>query len=108
MADTFPNTVLEAMACGTPVVAANVGGIPEQVVDGREDDGLNATGFLFEPGDSEELAVVLTRLLEDGGLRAAMAKNAVARSEEVFSIDRCLREYESWLLEISQNHDFLT
>ncbi len=45
-ADNFPTTILEALACGTPVVATAVGGIPEQIVDGE-------TGFLVPPGDAQ-------------------------------------------------------
>jgi glycosyltransferase involved in cell wall biosynthesis len=55
-ADTFPNTVLEALACGTPVVASAVGGIPEQVIEGR-------TGFLTQVGDAPALAGLVIELL---------------------------------------------
>jgi glycosyltransferase involved in cell wall biosynthesis len=48
-AETFPNTVLEAMACGVPVIASNVGGIPEQV-----DDGI--TGLLIPAQNAELMA----------------------------------------------------
>ena len=48
-ADTFPTTVLEALACGIPVVASAVGGIPEQVVEGQ-------TGFLVPVGDARAMA----------------------------------------------------
>ena len=44
-ADTFPTTIIEALACGTPVVATAVGGIPEQIVEGK-------TGFLVPVGDA--------------------------------------------------------
>lgn len=47
--DNLPNTVLESIACGTPVIGSNVGGIPDMVRDGE-------TGFLFEKGNSEDLA----------------------------------------------------
>jgi glycosyltransferase involved in cell wall biosynthesis len=57
-ADTFPNTILEALACGTPVVATAVGGIPEQVEDGQ-------TGFLVPVGNARALAERLTQLLSD-------------------------------------------
>ena len=56
-ADTFPNGVLEALACGTPVVASRVGGIPEQV--------RNETGILVEPGDPAALAAAIESLLAD-------------------------------------------
>jgi glycosyltransferase involved in cell wall biosynthesis len=52
----FPNVVGEAMACGTPVVASDVGGIRELVVDGH-------TGWLFETGDDAGLLQALNRIL---------------------------------------------
>lgn len=59
----FPTVVGEAMACGTPVIASRVGGIPELVEDG-------VTGWLIEPGNDEELRAALRRAMEDpGGLR---------------------------------------
>ena len=48
---------LEAQACGLPVIARRIGGIPELVEDGR-------TGFLFTPGDHRELAERLRRPLQ--------------------------------------------
>ena len=48
-ADTFPPSVIEAMACGRPVVASKVGGIPEQIVEGE-------TGFLTAVGDSQGMS----------------------------------------------------
>ena len=55
--EAFPNAIMEAMAAGLPVVASNVGGIPELVEDGR-------TGHLVQPGDAAALASSLIGLLE--------------------------------------------
>ncbi len=57
-AETFPNTVLEALACGTSVVATAVGGIPEQIKNG-------VNGFLVAASDSEEMAARIEQLLSD-------------------------------------------
>jgi glycosyltransferase involved in cell wall biosynthesis len=54
--DNFPNTALEALACGLPVVGSNVGGIPEIV---REAE----TGVLFDRGNAEALAQAIQRVL---------------------------------------------
>ena len=62
----FPLVIVEAMLAGIPVVASNVGGIPEIVVDGD-------TGFLVPPGDAPALALALERLLGDPDLRAGIA-----------------------------------
>jgi glycosyltransferase involved in cell wall biosynthesis len=74
--DTFPLAAAEALACGTPVVAASRGGVHEFI-----DDGL--TGILVEPGDELALAAAMRQLLSDTGLRdrmgAAAADTAVRR-----------------------------
>ena len=59
--DSLPTVLLEAMACGTPVVANAVGGIPTLVEDGVQ-------GFLVEPGDVEGLADRIDRVLDDRAL----------------------------------------
>jgi glycogen synthase len=72
---------LEAMACGTPVVASRVGGIPEVVVDGE-------TGLLVEPGDPVALADALRRVLDDPARAARMGEAGRRRVEANFSWDR--------------------
>jgi glycosyltransferase involved in cell wall biosynthesis len=87
--DTFPSTILEALACGTPVVATSVGGIPEQVDDGR-------TGFLVEARDAEALARGAHTLLVDADRRARMSAAAREAACDRFDLDRCASEYLSW------------
>ena len=93
-ADTAPFSVLEAMASGLPVVATSIGGIPEQVADGR-------TGFLTAPGDSEAMAALLSSLLADPGKAGAMGKRARARVVEWFDFDRQTDDFIDWMTEIS-------
>ena len=88
-ADTFPTTVLEALACGTPVVASAVGGIPEQIEDG-------ITGFLTLQGDAEAMAVRLMQLLEDDELRLRMGMQANDAAKERFDLEKQVKEYLRW------------
>jgi alpha-maltose-1-phosphate synthase len=72
---------LEAMACGTPVVATRVGGIPEVVVD-------DETGWLVPPADPAALASAVVRLLADPERAAAFGRAGRRRVEAQFSWDR--------------------
>jgi glycosyltransferase involved in cell wall biosynthesis len=100
-ADTFPNVVLEALACGTPVVATAVGGIPEQVEDG-------VTGFLVGPGDAEAMAAAVVALLAYEALRKRFGENAAQEARKRFNLDRQVNEYIEWYQGIIErrNHSF--
>lgn len=87
--DTFPTTILEAMACGTPVVATSVGGIPEQVREG-------ATGFLTPPKDAEAMAARVVQLIEDKELRLSMGMKAAEDAKKRFDLQRQAEEYLQW------------
>lgn len=63
--EALGRTAVEAMAAGRPVVASRLGGLPFTIPDG-------ATGLLFEPGNPEDLADKLSRLLDDAPLRSAL------------------------------------
>jgi glycosyltransferase involved in cell wall biosynthesis len=97
-ADTFPNVVLEALACGTPVVATAVGGIPEQVGDG-------VTGFLVGPGDAEAMAAAVVALLADEALRKRFGENAAQEARKRFDLDRQVSEYIEWYQGIVERHN---
>jgi len=71
------SAALAAMACGVPVVASAVGGLPEVVVDGK-------TGFLVTDGD---FAKPVRRLLEDATLAAEMSRAGRERVERDFSVE---------------------
>ncbi len=66
---SFGMVALEAMACGTPVIASQVGGLAYLVQDG-------VTGFHVPDGDPDALCEKLTRLLGDPALRQRMGENA--------------------------------
>jgi len=78
-------TILEAMAAGLPVVATRVGGTPE-IVDA-------SCGRLVPSRDPDALAATLTALAQDAPLRLALGREARARVEQRFTLDRMIREY---------------
>ncbi|MEO8679894.1 MAG: glycosyltransferase, partial [Vicinamibacterales bacterium] len=92
-ADTFPLAVLEALACGTPVVATAVGGVPEQITP--------ATGVLVPKGDAAGMAAAVEALLRDDEARARLGANALADVAARFTVDRQVEAYLNWYREIA-------
>ena len=89
--DNLPTVIMEAMACGTPVVSTRVAGVPEMVDDGQ-------TGILTLPGDPPALAAAMERLLRDAGLAERLAASARRSAAEKFSIERTTRELQRLLI----------
>lgn len=77
---------IEALSCGLPVVASRVGGIPEIIDHGR-------TGFLFPPGNVDELAEPVRRLVHDRELRASMARAGRSIALERHSAERRMQDH---------------
>lgn len=88
MNEGIPNSLIEPMACGKPVVSTRVGEVEELV-----EDGVN--GFLVPPGDAEALAVALERLVLDPALRARMGAAARRTVETKFSFRAAVERYRA-------------
>ena len=78
-------SVLDAMACGKPIVATTAGGIPEVVKDGT-------TGLLVPPRNHDAMAAALVTLLADQEARRAMGAAGQARVRERFSAERMVHD----------------
>ena len=89
----LPNAILEAMAAGKAVVATQVGGVPEAVVQGE-------TGLLVPPGDPQALADAVLLLLADRPLAEAMGRAGRDRVAKMFGLDRMIRETEALYQEV--------
>jgi glycosyltransferase involved in cell wall biosynthesis len=92
----FPNSVVEAMAAGRPVVASRAGGIVDAVIDGE-------TGLLVTPGDDAAFAVALERLLESPEQCAQLGAAGSARARRVYHVGAVLQQLSS--LYVALVHD---
>jgi len=89
----FPNAVLEAMACGRPVVSAKVGGVGELVRDGD-------TGYLVASRDPEDFCGPVLRLLDDADEARRMGASARADATARFSVGTMVRAYRNLYLDL--------
>jgi glycosyltransferase involved in cell wall biosynthesis len=85
MPEAFSGVVIESMAMGIPVVATRCGGTTEQITNG-------VTGILVEPGDAQQLASALERLLSDPELRVRLASQAHKEFLEKFEFESFYRD----------------
>lgn len=76
--EAMPMVLVEAMACGKPLIGSRVGGIPEIIREG-------VNGLLFEPKNYKELAKKISMLMEDENLRKEVGKKSRKIVEEMFS-----------------------
>jgi len=101
LTEGMPLTVLEAMACGLPVVASSISGTPEVVLDGE-------TGMLVEAGNVGQLADAITKLLSDESYAMKIGYNALRLVKEHYSWDNTaeltLRVYEEVLAAEKGSH----
>lgn len=93
ISEGFPYTVVEAMACGRPVVCTNVGGVAEAVAD---------AGFIVPPRDHVAVADAAVRLLRDAGLRGRLGEIARARVLERFTLRQSLDDYRGVYEELAR------
>ena len=92
-AEGFSNVLLEAMACGKPVIATQVGGNPEAIRHGE-------SGFLVPEGEPQMVAGIAERLLLDEGLRRTIGMNGRMWVERTFSLKTMVRAHENLYREL--------
>ena len=98
LSEAFPNSVIEAMAAALPIVASDVGGIPELVTHGR-------TGILVPPGRDDVLADALVALARDPDSARALGRRARAEVTPRYSFDRMVQAFERlYVSELAVRH----
>lgn len=83
--EAFGRVIVEAQACGVPVIATKVGGVAEIVKDGE-------TGLLVYPRDAEALADAIIRVLKDPVFARALAQNARKNVEQKYSLEKMAQD----------------
>lgn len=92
----FSNAVLEEMASGLPIIATDVGGNAEAVLNGQ-------TGYIIPPGDSAAITGAILKLYENPQMRRSMGENARHRAINAFDIKGMIENYQNYYLGLLKN-----
>lgn len=93
--EASPISVLEAMAVGVPVVAFDVGGVREMIGEGASADHVDdGAGIIVAPGNVDEMADGIFKLVRNKNNYRKMSKNGQVRARENFSLDACVRRHK--------------
>ncbi|AFZ35026.1 glycosyl transferase group 1 [Stanieria cyanosphaera PCC 7437] len=95
--DNLPNTVLEAIACGTPAVGFNIGGMPDLIEHQQN-------GYLAKPNQIEDLAQGLIWILENESRRQKLSGRARQKAEQEFSLQLQAQRYVNLFQELVLTH----
>jgi len=93
--DNLPNTVMEALACGIPCAAFNIGGMPDLIEH-------CSNGYLAKPYETEDLARGIAWVLEDAERHQKLCRSARLKVEEKFTLEVQAREYKNLYEEVCQ------
>ncbi len=96
--DNLPNTVVEAIACGTPCAAFKIGGMPEMIEHQQN-------GYLAQPFESEDLANGIAWILENKERHQQLCARARAKAEQEFTLELQARRYDSLYSELVTRTD---
>ncbi|PYZ94538.1 N-acetyl-alpha-D-glucosaminyl L-malate synthase BshA [Salipaludibacillus keqinensis] len=86
--ESFGLVILEAMACGVPVIGTNIGGIPEVIQHGKN-------GYICSLGDIDEISDYAIKLLQNPSLQKEMSESAINRAIKTFHQERIVSQYET-------------
>jgi glycosyltransferase involved in cell wall biosynthesis len=96
-ADNLPLVLQESMACGTPMVSFDIGGVPDLVRH-------NITGYLAKPEDIQDFSNGIVQLLEDDQLRQNMSKNCRVIAISEYSLELQAKRYIELYEQVLQHH----
>jgi len=108
-ADNFPTTILEALSCGTPVVATDIGGISEQIESlvnapggwqGETVPVSDATGIVVPDHDSAAMGKAAKHLIDHPEIRSILSENAVNLAKQKYDLSLQLSTIMNWYKEI--------
>lgn len=92
-AESFGLVIAEAQACGTPVIATSIGGIPDTIIDG-------VTGFLTNPKDAQDMADKIVLMLSSETMIESMGKNSSNFAQNNFGVEQMIQNYLNFYREI--------